>query len=69
MPQTDGAGGYRSDPSATAPTAAPDDAPPRTQPFMPAVVTTIGIILIVVGALMMLLGAMGRPVGPRRYYW
>ncbi|HWH33389.1 MAG TPA: hypothetical protein VNU01_12030 [Egibacteraceae bacterium] len=36
MPQTDGAGGYRSDPSATAPTAAPDDAPPRTQPFMPA---------------------------------
>jgi Family of unknown function (DUF6131) len=30
---------------------------------------TIGIILIVVGALLWILGAMGRTVGPRPHYW
>lgn len=30
---------------------------------------TIGIILLVVGAVLWLLGSMGRPVGGRRWYW
>lgn len=30
---------------------------------------TIGIILVVVGAILWILGAMGRAVGPRRHYW
>jgi hypothetical protein len=30
---------------------------------------TLGIILIVVGAVLYLLGAVGRPFGPRRHYW
>lgn len=30
---------------------------------------TIGIILLVVGAVLYLLGAVGRPLGPRRHYW
>ena len=30
---------------------------------------TIGIILIVVGAVLYLLGSVGRPIGPRRHYW
>ncbi len=30
---------------------------------------TIGIILIVVGALFWVLGSMGRAVGGRRHYW
>ena len=30
---------------------------------------TIGIILLVVGAVLALLGAIGRPVGGRRYYY
>lgn len=29
----------------------------------------IGIILIVVGAILWILGAMGRAVGGRRHYW
>lgn len=33
------------------------------------VLTTIGIILIAVGALLWLLGSIGRPVGPRAHYW
>lgn len=33
------------------------------------ILTTIGIILIVVGALLWLLGAVGRQVGPRAHYW
>jgi hypothetical protein len=33
------------------------------------VLTTLGIILIVVGAALMLMSAMGRTIGPRRYYW
>lgn len=30
---------------------------------------TIGVILIVVGAVLWILGAMGRAVGPRTHYW
>jgi hypothetical protein len=30
---------------------------------------TIGIILVVVGAILWLLGAIGRPVAGRRYWW
>jgi hypothetical protein len=30
---------------------------------------TIGIILLVVGAVLWLLGAVGRPVGGRRYWY
>lgn len=30
---------------------------------------TIGIILLIVGAVLWLLGAVGRPVAGRRHYW
>ncbi len=30
---------------------------------------TIGVILIIVGAIFWILGAMGRAVGGRRHYW
>jgi hypothetical protein len=30
---------------------------------------TIGVILIVVGVILWILGAIGRPVYGRRYYW
>ncbi len=30
---------------------------------------TIGIVLIVVGVILWILGAMGRAVGGRRHYW
>jgi hypothetical protein len=30
---------------------------------------TIGIILMVIGAVLFLLGAAGRPIGPRRHYY
>ncbi|MGN6781997.1 MAG: DUF6131 family protein [Marmoricola sp.] len=30
---------------------------------------TIGIILVVVGAILWILGSMGRSVGPRAHYW
>ena len=30
---------------------------------------TIGVILIVVGAILWILGSMGRAVGGRRHYW
>ena len=30
---------------------------------------TIGIIILVVGAVLMLMGSMGRAVGGRRHYW
>lgn len=33
------------------------------------ILQTIGIILLVVGAVLWILGAMGRPVGGRRYWW
>jgi hypothetical protein len=33
------------------------------------ILSTIGWILIVVGLILLLLGAVDRSVGPRRYYW
>lgn len=30
---------------------------------------TIGVILLVVGAILWILGAMGRAIGGRRHYW
>jgi hypothetical protein len=33
------------------------------------VLYTIGIILVVVGAVLWILGAMGRAIGPRSHYW
>ena len=33
------------------------------------ILQTLGIILVVVGAVLWILGAMGRPVGGRRHYW
>jgi hypothetical protein len=32
------------------------------------ILTTLGIILLVIGAVLWILGAMGRPVGGRRYW-
>lgn len=37
--------------------------------FDVGILWTIGIILIVVGALLFLLGAAGRPLGGRRHWW
>ena len=37
--------------------------------FSISILWTIGIILVVIGAVLWLLGAMGRTVGPRRHYW
>lgn len=34
-----------------------------------AILWTIGIILVVIGAVLFLLGSMGRAVGGRRHYW
>ena len=34
-----------------------------------SVLTTIGIILLVVGLVLALLGGAGRTIGPRRHYW
>jgi hypothetical protein len=33
------------------------------------ILTTIGIILLVIGAVLWILGSMGRPVGGRRYWY
>jgi hypothetical protein len=33
------------------------------------ILTTIGTILLVVGAVLFILGSMGRPVGGRRYWY
>jgi hypothetical protein len=33
------------------------------------ILTTLGIILLVIGAVLWILGATGRPVGGRRYWW
>jgi membrane-bound ClpP family serine protease len=33
------------------------------------ILTRLGIILLVIGAVLWILGAMGRPVGGRRYWW
>jgi hypothetical protein len=37
--------------------------------FDVAILWTIGVILIVVGVILWILGAIGRPVYGRRYYW
>jgi hypothetical protein len=34
-----------------------------------AILKTLGIILLIVGAVLWILGSMGRPVGGRRHYW
>jgi hypothetical protein len=34
-----------------------------------SILTTIGIIVLVVGAVLMILGSAGHPVGGRRHYW
>ena len=34
-----------------------------------AILETLGLILLVVGAILFLLGSMGRPMGGRRHYW
>jgi hypothetical protein len=33
------------------------------------ILQTLGVILLVIGAVLWILGAMGRPVGGRRHYW
>ena len=33
------------------------------------ILQTLGIILLVIGAVLWILGSMGRPVGGRRHYW
>ena len=37
--------------------------------FNIGILTTIGIILLVVGAVLFLLGSLGRPIAGRRHYW
>ena len=34
-----------------------------------AILWTLGIIALVIGLVLMLLGAVGHAVGPRRHYW
>lgn len=34
-----------------------------------SILTTIGLVLLVVGAVLWLAGSLGRPVGGRRYWW
>lgn len=34
-----------------------------------SILWTIGVLLIVVGAILWILGSMGRAVGPRNHYW
>jgi hypothetical protein len=33
------------------------------------ILVTLGIILVIIGAVLWILGSMGRPVGGRRYWW
>lgn len=37
--------------------------------FSISILWTIGIILIVIGAILWILGAAGRQIGPRKYYF
>jgi hypothetical protein len=37
--------------------------------FQISILWTIGIIVLVIGAVLWILGAMGRPVAGRRHYW
>jgi len=34
-----------------------------------SVLTTLGTILVVIGAVLWLAGSFGHPVGPRAHYW
>jgi hypothetical protein len=34
-----------------------------------SILQTIGTVLLVVGLILLLLGAAGRPLGPRSHYW
>lgn len=34
-----------------------------------SILWTIGLILLIVGAVLWIAGAVGRPVGGRRHYW
>ncbi len=36
---------------------------------VPAILYTIGIVLVVVGVVLWILGSMGRAVGGRAHYW
>jgi hypothetical protein len=33
------------------------------------ILETLGIILVIVGAVLWILGSTGRPIGGRRHYW
>jgi len=33
------------------------------------ILSTVGVILLIVGAVLMLLGRSGRPIGSRNHYW
>ena len=33
------------------------------------ILVTIGIILLIIGAVLWVLGSVGRPIGGRRHYW
>ncbi|MGZ4428644.1 MAG: DUF6131 family protein [Nocardioidaceae bacterium] len=33
------------------------------------ILSTIGLIILVVGAVLWLAGSMGRTIGPRKHYW
>ena len=37
--------------------------------FDVSILYTIGLVLVVVGAILWILGAMGRAIGPRTHYW
>jgi hypothetical protein len=37
--------------------------------FNVGILWTIGIILLVIGAILWILGSMGRAIGPRSHYW
>ncbi len=34
-----------------------------------SILTTIGVILLVVGAVLFIAGSVGRPIAGRRHYW
>lgn len=34
-----------------------------------SILYTVGIVLLVAGAVLWILGSLGRAVGPRRHYW
>jgi hypothetical protein len=37
--------------------------------FHVSILWTIGIIVLIVGAVLFIAGSAGRPIGPRRHYW